>query len=176
MAYTVYNSDWFKSSYLYPFHYQPIIYQYSLEHDLNPFLVAGVIKVESSFNPDALSPKGALGLMQLMPDTGQWVAERLKTPLYLENNSTGEILLKDPETNIRLGTWYLDFLRHEFSDNEVLYLAAYNGGIGNVWQWMTKYGWNQDFSDIDQIPFGETRNYVKKVLYYKAQYQEMYGQ
>ncbi|MDR1701863.1 MAG: lytic transglycosylase domain-containing protein [Sporomusaceae bacterium] len=176
IGYAVYSSDWFKCSYIYPFDYQPIIYECAAEHDLNPFLVAGVIKVESSFDPDACSPKGALGLMQIMPDTGQWVAERLKTPVYLEKNTTNSTILKDPETNIRLGTWYLDFLRQEFSGNEVLYLAAYNGGIGNVRQWMTQYGWTNDFTDIDQIPFGETRRYVRKVLYYKEQYQEIYGQ
>jgi soluble lytic murein transglycosylase len=174
-SYAVYTSDWFKRTFVCPFNYQPIIYQYALEHDLSPFLIAGVIKVESSFKPDAMSHRGAMGLMQIMPDTGKWVGERLQDPIYLDKNTNKDMTLKDPEINIQLGTWYLNFLRSEFFGNEVLYLAAYNGGMGNVRKWMEKYDWSEEFSDIDQIPFSETRNYVKRVLYYKEQYQEIYG-
>jgi len=174
-GYAVYTSDWFKRKFIYPFNYQAFIYHYSLEHDLSPFLIAGVIKAESSFRPNARSHKGAMGLMQVMPETGKWIGERLSSPIHIDSNSAGDLILKDPEINIRLGTWYLNFLRSEFFDNEVLYLAAYNGGMGNVRNWMERYGWCEEFSDIDQIPFPETRSYVKRVLYYKEQYQKMYG-
>ena len=170
LACGIYCSQWFQSKYAYPFLHRELVYKYALENDLSPFLIAGIIKVESGFKKDALSPKGAMGLMQIMPKTGRWAAEKINYHGYLEDN-----VLNDPETNIKLGAWYLSFLQHEFYDNEILYLAAYNGGLGNVKQWMAKYGWDRDFSDIEQIPFPETRNYVKKVLYYKKQYQEKYG-
>ena len=165
----IYCSQWFQSKYTYPFLHQELVYKYALENNLSPFLIAGIIKVESGFKKDALSPKGAMGLMQIMPKTGRWVAEKINYG-YQEDT-----VLNDPEANIKLGTWYLSFLQREFYDNEVLYLAAYNGGLGNVKQWMAKYGWDKNFSDVEQIPFPETRNYVKKVLYYKKQYQEKYG-
>jgi len=69
----------------------------------------------------------------------------------------------------------LSSLRKEFSSNEVLMLAAYNGGRGNVKQWMNKYGWTMQFDGIQQIPFRETREYVGKVLHNKQRYEELYG-
>lgn len=168
-GYSVYTSDWFQKKYLYPFPYQHLIYQYSLENNLDPMLVAGVIRTESKFIATARSPKGATGLMQLMPETAEWVAEKMeRSDFKLED-------LKDPETNIALGTWYLASLYKEFNDNDVLALAAYNGGRGNVRQWMRQYGWSMTFRDNSQIPFKETREYVGKVIYNKNRYQELYG-
>ncbi|WP_425061384.1 Soluble lytic murein transglycosylase [Sporomusa carbonis] len=167
--YAMIASDWFQKKYLYPFLYQEAVYTYALEYDLNPFLVAGVIRTESKFIASALSPKGALGLMQIMPETGRWIAEQLEQKDFMIADLT------DPDVNIRFGTWYLASLKKEFAGNEVLYLAAYNGGRGNVKQWMQRYGWSTDFDDIEQIPFKETREYVEKVLYNKKRYQELYG-
>ena len=145
------------------------MYQYAIENNISPYLVAGVILAESKFNPQARSPKGATGLMQIMPETGQWIVSQIEN----EYESVGD--LTDPETNIQLGTWYLSSLKKEFSGNEVLILAAYNGGRGNVKQWMNKYGWTQQFDGIEQIPFKETREYVGKVLRNKQRYEELYG-
>ncbi len=145
------------------------MYQYALENNISPYLVAGVILAESKFNPKAKSPKGATGLMQIMPETGQWIVSQIEN----EYEQVGD--LTDPETNIQLGTWYLTSLRKEFSSNEVLMLAAYNGGRGNVKQWMNKYGWTMQFDEIQQIPFRETREYVGKVLHNKQRYEELYG-
>ncbi|MEL7634785.1 MULTISPECIES: lytic transglycosylase domain-containing protein [Sporomusa] len=167
--YTAYTGDWFQKKILYPFLYQEAIYTYALEQDIDPFLVAGVIKTESKFITEACSPKGALGLMQIMPDTGRWIAEQLNHEKFMIADLT------DPDINIRFGTWYLASLKKEFHDNEVLYLAAYNGGRGNVKQWMQRYGWSEDFADIKQIPFKETREYVEKVMHNKKRYQELYG-
>jgi soluble lytic murein transglycosylase len=168
-GYTLYNSDWFQRKYVYPFPQRATIYRYAVQNELDPFLVAGVIRTESKFLPAARSPKGALGLMQIMPETGQWVAGQLDFANFSPS------MLTDPETNIRIGTWYLASLRKEFHDNEVLVLAAYNGGRGNVKQWMQKYGWADDFKDIEKIPFRETRDYVKKVICAKQRYIELYG-
>ncbi len=168
-SYFIYKSDWFQKKFLYPFPYQSLIFQYAIANEVDPFLVAGLIRTESKFIPHARSPKGAIGLMQIMPETGSWVAEQLKMKEYSPN------YLDDPETNIRLGIWYLALLTREFAGNEVLLLAAYNGGIGNVRQWMRQYGWSLQFSDINQIPFRETREYVGKVLRDRKCYQELYG-
>jgi soluble lytic murein transglycosylase len=107
--------------------------------------------------------------MQIMPQTAEWIAEQVKFIGF-----TPEDLL-DPETNIRFGTWYLASLREEFDDNEVLMLAAYNAGRGNVKSWMKAYNWTMDFNDIEQIPYKETREYVAKVLKSKQQYRKLYG-
>ncbi len=168
-SYGVYKSDWFQKKYLYPFPYQDIVYRFALENEIDPFLVAGVIRTESKFIAQARSVKGALGLMQMMPETANWVAGQLDYPDFVLSE------LENPEVNIRLGTWYLSSLRKEFKGNEVLVLAAYNGGRGNVRQWMNQYGWTMAFTDVGQIPFRETREYVGKVLYSKKRYQELYG-
>ena len=96
------------------------------KHQLDPFFVMAVIAGESSFNPDALGPVGEIGLMQLRPATGEWMAKRLKV------SWKGEKTLKDPLSNIRLGTAYLAWLRGKFQGHGQLYLAAYNMGPKNV--------------------------------------------
>lgn len=168
--YGVYTSDWFQKKYLYPFPYSEIVYRCALEKDIDPFLVAAVIRTESKFDPQARSPKGALGLMQMMPETAKWVAEQMDFPTDFDISH-----LENPEVNIRMGTWYLSSLEKEFKGNEVLILAAYNGGRGNVKQWMGKYDWPMSFNDATKIPFLETREYVNKVLHSKKRYQELYG-
>ena len=107
--------------------------------------------------------------MQVMPDTAEWIAQQMGDP------SNAFLDLEEPEVNIRLGTWYLASLKKEFVSNEVLMLAAYNGGPGNVRQWITKYDWDDEFADVAQIPFRETRDYVGKVQKFQKRYQELYG-
>ena len=170
VGYGVYTSDWFQKKYLYPFPYSEIVYRCALEKDIDPFLIAGVIRTESKFNTQARSPKGALGLMQMMPETAKWVADQMDFPTNFDINH-----LENPEVNIRMGTWYLSSLKKEFKGNEVLLLAAYNGGRGNVKQWMGQYDWNMSFSDVERIPFLETRAYVNRVLASQKRYQELYG-
>lgn len=163
-----YRSDWFQKNFLYPCPYQSIISEYALRQHIDPMLVAGVIYSESKFKPDAKSVKGAVGLMQLMPSTAEWIAEQLD-----EENVTPARLC-EPELNIRFGTWYLASLASEFNGNPVLMLAAYNAGRGNVKEWMKKYNWDGEFADIGQIPFAETRQYVAKVLKTWFIYQQLY--
>ena len=169
IAYFTYTSDLFQRKYIYPFPNKDLVYRYCLNNNLNPFLVAAVIRTESKFLPRARSPRGAFGLMQMMPETALWVAKESKEQdFYLER-------LADPEVSIRMGTWYLANLNREFRGNRVLVLAAYNGGQGNVKEWIKRFGWDSQFSDYSQIPFRETREYVGKVLDSESRYQELYG-
>ncbi|MBU2702462.1 soluble lytic murein transglycosylase [Sporomusaceae bacterium BoRhaA] len=167
-AYGVFQSTWFQKEYIYPFSYQTEVYRYSERNKLDPYLVAAVIRTESKFINMARSPKGAMGLMQMMPDTAEWVAQQI-------DYSNFEVAqLNDPEVSIRFGTWYLSSVKKEFGGNEVLMLAAYNAGRGNVKSWMKQYHWTADFQAVDQIPFKETREYVKQVLRDRQRYQILY--
>ena len=138
-----------------PVEYTEYINKYSEEYDVDPMLVYSVIKVESNYNPDAHSPMNAHGLMQILPETGSWIAERLKIDY-------SEEMLKDPETSIQMGTYYLSYLVHHFKDRD-LAIAAYNGGLGNVEKWLADENLSKDGESLDEIPFVETRNYVVRV-------------
>lgn len=141
----------------YPIPHHELIERYASEYEIDPLLVAAMINVESKFSTDAVSPQGASGLMQLMPETAKWIAKKIGKP-YDHNR------LFDPEYNLTLGTWYISELRREFNNNLVLILAAYNGGRGNVKIWLEENQWQGNIETISQIPFPETRNYVSKVL------------
>lgn len=148
---------------LYPIGYKDIINKYSKEYNVDPFLVASIINVESKYNKDATSNKDARGLMQIMPKTGEWAAESLNAENY---NSK---LLYDPEINIRFGTWYIGQLQKEFNNNMDLVYAAYNAGSGNVGKWLQDKNHSTDGKNLENIPFIQTEEYVKKVnLNYKV--------
>lgn len=159
-----------QKSYLYPYPYKEVVMKYSERYGVDNALVAAVIKTESKFRMEVTSDRGAIGLMQLMPDTARWISEQI------EDNGVAlrTEKIRDPEINVRYGTWYLSTLMREFEGNEVLALAAYNAGIGNVREWMVQYGWNYDFRDADAIPFKETREYVKSVQKSKIKYKALY--
>lgn len=153
---------------LYPLPYRTAIEKYAVANDLDPRLVAAVIKVESNFRSDATSHKDARGLMQVLPTTGAWIATQMGLPNY------NDAMLYDPELNIRLGCWYLRNLITQFKGQVPVALASYNGGRGNVQNWLSTGIWTGDEADISQIPFSETRGYVWKVLRVYAVYQELY--
>ncbi|KXG78856.1 Soluble lytic murein transglycosylase [Fervidicola ferrireducens] len=159
------NVLWFLR-YLYPLKYGEYILRYADEYGVDPYLVAAVIKVESNFSPEAVSPKGAMGLMQIMPDTARWAAEQMG----IENLKAEEIF--NPEVNIRIGTWYLAGLIEEFKDTD-LALAAYNGGRGNVREWI-KSGIFDKKKNPNFIPFEETRRFVQKVKKAYFWYRKLY--
>ncbi|MBE0465642.1 MAG: lytic transglycosylase domain-containing protein [Candidatus Desulforudis sp.] len=142
----------------YPFHYQEMIFHYAHQHSLDPYLLAALIKTESNFRSAAESPKGALGLMQIMPNTGRWIADQLGEEEF------DPAVLTDPESNLMLGSWYLAQLFDEFNDDPILALAAYNGGRGNVQAWLREERWTGEAKNLEQIPFPETRQFVRKVL------------
>ena len=153
---------------LYPVKYIDFVRHYSQKYDIDPYLVMAIIKTESSFKPDAVSPKNARGLMQISERTGRWGAERLK----LDNYSNESLF--SPEINIFIGCWYLSVLYGEFGNNDELVLAAYNGGSGNVTQWLKDPDLSPDGKSLDKIPFKETEQYLKKVKNSHKIYKKLY--
>ncbi|RDV83557.1 lytic transglycosylase domain-containing protein [Ammonifex thiophilus] len=150
----------------YPLKYREIIFRHAQANGIDPLLVAAIIKTESNFHPEAVSPRGAIGLMQLLPSTAQDMARLRDEPFDPRK-------LYDPETNIALGTSYLAVLFQEFHD-PVLVLAAYNGGRGNVERWLKSATWSGKELDLDQIPFPETRQFVRKTLWNYRVYRFLY--
>lgn len=140
----------------YPLKYIKIVEEKSDKYNLDPALVMAVINVESHFNEKAVSNKGAKGLMQITEGTGLWASESIGI-----NNYNDEKLF-EPETNIEIGTWYLNKLIQQF-DNVDVALAAYNGGSGNVEKWLKDTRYSKDGKTLFEIPFTETKNYVSKV-------------
>lgn len=137
---------------MFPLRYKSYIKEYSKAENLNATMVASLIKTESNFNKDAVSKKGAIGLMQILPATGKWICET-----YFDFEFD-ESMLYEPETNIKIGTKYLSYLFAKF-DDEVTVLACYNAGEGVVKNWI---GENKMLKKT-QIQFEETQKYVQKV-------------
>jgi soluble lytic murein transglycosylase len=135
-----------------PVLHKDIINKYAAVYKFDPLFVMALVQVESSFQKSARSSRGAIGLMQLMPDTAREMAQRLGKDVPVED-------LDNPEINIQLGYHYLSLLRAEFKSDNVSILAAYNGGPANVRVWRQ----GQDLT-LDKIPFAETRAFVKKVM------------
>ncbi len=160
----------------YPRLYADEVAAASQRYGLDADLVFAVIRTESSFKPDAVSSAGAKGLMQIMPETGDWIASQLDDNSLGDEHFTFNVKkLYDPETNIRYGIWYLSTLEDEFDGNDVLALAAYNAGRGNVLHWMEQYGWDEHFDDVEAIPYRETRDYVRRVLNCQRKYKLFYN-
>ena len=134
---------------------------------LDPFFVAAVIYCESGYDKDAVSPVGAVGLMQIMPDTGAWIAEKLEMEGYCDQQ------LHDPETNIKMGCWYLQYLTERFGGIRKHVLAAYNAGPNNVSKWLMDAAYSTE-GNLTQIPFEETRNFVERVMRAYEKYRELY--
>jgi soluble lytic murein transglycosylase len=144
-----------------PLEYGEVIRAASAEHGIEPALVAAVIRTESSFEPGVESSQGAFGLMQVRPETARFISER--------SGIQGDY--RDPEANIRLGTWYLGYLRDQYEGDGRLVLAAYNSGEGQVDEWISE----GVFEGGREIPFEETREYVENVFEARAVYAELYG-
>lgn len=148
----------------FPLEYENLIVEYSGEYNLDPYFVAAMIDTESNFNVTAVSEDGAQGLMQIMPETAEWIAQKLDMTEYDMMN---------PENNIQFGCWYLNFLQDRFSGKEQLMIAAYNAGHNKVDEWLDE-GYSSDGSSLDEIPYPETKNYVDKVSRAYEQYKKLY--
>lgn len=149
--------------------YSEYVNKYAEMNDIDPMWIYAIIKVESNFNQNATSASGAKGLMQLMDSTASEIAKHLELE-YFESN-----MLYDPEINIMLGTKYFDELLTKYDENYPLAMAAYNAGIGNVDDWVSKGIINSDGSDIENIPYKETNMYVRKTIKAYSVYVELYG-
>ncbi len=160
----------------YPFRYRDTVEFYSAKYRVDKYLAIAVMKNESNFASSAISHSGAVGLMQIMPETADWIASQLDAQSRQDEEFAFNVKqLYDPETNIRYGIWYLSTLEEEFDGNDVLALAAYNAGRGTVRHWMEKYGWSRSFDDVSAIPYRETREYVRRVLNCRVKYRLFYG-
>ncbi len=142
----------------YPFKYDEIITKYSNEYNVDKLLVLSVIKAESNFKEDVVSSQNAVGIMQILEETAKEIAEKENIE-YQE----GKTLL-NPEENIKLGTKYLSELIQTYNGNYILAITAYNAGIGNVNKWIDTGIIKEDGSNIENIPFKETNNYVRKII------------
>ena len=154
----VWRSDFVQMRCVYMWDYQDEILLYSGRNNIDPFLVAAIIKNESGFNNKAVSDAGAIGLMQIMPETGRWIARQMGLADYKDAD------LYKSAVNIRMGCWYVGELEHEFKRNLVLLMVAYNAGRGQTHAWMQENGWDYEFNDAAAIPYPDTREYVERVL------------
>lgn len=154
----------------YPKLHEEFVSMYSDEYGVDENLVFAVIKAESNFQEDAVSHKDALGLMQIMKETAEDVARKYNIEIDF-NNSEREIL--NVQNNIKIGTKYLAVLLEKYKNIEVA-VAAYNAGIGIVDNWIEKEIIKSDGSDIENIPYKETNNYVRKILRNYKIYQDLY--
>lgn len=148
----------------FPLKHEDLIVEYSNEYHLDPYFVAAMIDTESNFNDTAVSEDGAQGLMQIMPETADWIAQKLDMTEYN---------MMDPDTNIKFGCWYMNFLQEKFSGEEQLMMAAYNAGHNRVEEWLAE-GYSNDGTTLDEIPYPETKNYVDKVSRAYEQYKKLY--
>ena len=164
----IWNSDTVQMRFVYMWEYQQDIVTYSQKNKVDPFFFFFIIKNESNFNHKAVSKVGGVGLMQIMPDTGRWIAEQMGLEGYNDTD------LYQTRTNIRMGCWYLGELDHEFKHNLALVMIAYNAGRGQTHAWMEAYGWDDNFNDLKAIPFPDTREYVAKVLQDRDKYYLLY--
>lgn len=152
---------------IYPNKYEGYVESYSQKYNVEKNLVFAIIKAESNFDENAISNKGATGLMQIMPSTANEIAKNIK----IDYN---EIDLKKADTNINIGVKYISILIEKYGNKEVA-LAAYNAGTGNIDNWIEKGIIKKDGTDIENIPYKETNNYVRKILRDYKIYMNLYG-
>jgi soluble lytic murein transglycosylase len=143
----------------YPLPYEHIVVGHARNYDLDPALLAAVIYRESKFDPDARSESGAIGLMQILPETAQGIAENTGGSRFVVED------LYDPEINVRYGSYYLRRLLRKYHEDERLALAAYNAGQANVDEWI---------ENDEGIAFPETQQYVDEVLELRDVYARAY--
>lgn len=139
---------WFR-----PVLHKPLINKYAGEFKCDPLWVMAIIKTESGFLPHARSNRGAVGLMQLLPSTARDIAPEVGLQIQSDDD------LKDPDTNLHLGVYYLSKLQQMFPYDDVAVLAAYNAGPGVTSQWRR----GEPVLEMDNIPYPETRNFIKSV-------------
>ena len=153
---------------IYPQKYNAYVEKYSLEYRVDSMLVYAIIKAESNFKQDIKSNSNAMGLMQLLDDTAKETANKIGID-YTED------CLYEPETNIRLGIKYFSDLLKEYDNNYMLALTAYNAGTGNLKKWIEQGIIKPDGSNIEDIPYKETNNYVRKIVRDYNIYKDLYN-
>ena len=152
----------------YPMTYAPEIRAAAAEFSLDPAYVASVVLAESSFDAEAVSSAGAIGLMQIMPATGEWIAGKLEDePFDVQR-------LYQPEVNLRYGCWYLRFLLDRYDEDMYTASTAYHQGQGRVDQWLEDPQYSEDGRTLTAISSAVTDTYVNRIMESYAHYQELY--
>jgi soluble lytic murein transglycosylase len=154
---------------LFPRPYWTELKRYAALAQLDPFLVASLIRQESEFNPGAISRANAIGLMQLLPGTGRKVAREVR----LRRFSNDELLV--PQTNLQLGTRYFRQMVDHFDGHVEYALAAYNAGADRVEGWLAEGNYRDTAEFVESIPFTETREYVQAIMRNVSVYRKLYG-
>ena len=153
---------------VYPMEYTELIRSRAAAEGLEPAYVAAVILAESSYNPQAVSSVNAQGLMQIMPETGAWIAGKFDET-YVEG------CLFDPETNIRYGCWYLGYLQRRYDGDKTCSTAAYHSGQGTVDGWLKDPAYSTDGRTLNIIGGPRANTYVGRVLEYYERYSQLYA-
>ncbi len=151
----------------YPILYKTEILKSSINHNVQPYIIASLISAESSYRKDVVSEKGAVGLMQVLPSTAIWIATQLGVDDYDEQ------MLFNAQTNIEFGTFYIGYLIEKFK-NLPLAICAYNAGEGTVNLWLRLNLLSTSSVELENIPYAETRGHLQKfekaLLKYKKKY------
>lgn len=152
---------------IYPLKYSEYVEKHSKEYNIDPYMTYAIIKAESNFDSEAKSSSEAIGLMQTMESTAIETAKKLELDIE-------EADLYNPELNIQIGLKYFADLLKKYDGNYSLAIIAYNAGIGNVDKWIEAKIIKKDGTDLENIPFKETNNYVRKILRDYEIYKELY--
>ena len=142
---------------VYPLKYTENIEKYAEKYNVDKYLVYAIIKAESNFNEKAKSKSNAIGLMQIMEATAKEIAAKMELDIMKEQ-------LYKPELNIQIGVKYYASLLEKYNNNYKIAIIAYNAGIGNVDKWIKEGIIKEDGTDLENVPFKETNNYVRKIL------------
>ena len=161
----VLSVDLIQRKVFYPLKYKDEIVEYSQKYSLDKWLVFSVVKCESSFNPNAVSSKGAVGLMQITIPTANYIASKLKVENYH---------LLNAETNLNFGCYYLSYLYKKFKNTDTV-IVAYNAGEGNVASWLKDKKYSLDGVTLNKIPFPETLSYLREIRKTLSKYKKLYG-
>lgn len=156
---------WCLKNYVYPLKFKEEVFIHADSYDINRAIVFSIIKIESDFNENAESNAGAIGLMQITPTTGKYIAELI---------GIANFDLKDVNTNISFGCFYLKYLLNKFKNLETA-VCSYNAGEGNVMLWLTNSEYSDDGITLKSIPFSETREYIKNFKKTFEKYDKLYG-
>lgn len=153
----------------YPLRYRELIVENAGRFELDPWHVAAVVRCESSFRATATSNVGAMGLMQIMPETGEWLAGKFDEESIFE-----EAMLYEPEINLKYGCWFLQWLMNRYEGDRTLATAAFHAGHRTVDEWLEDPSVSPDGKTLQNIPYSSTRTYVDRVLKACEKYQELY--
>ena len=152
----------------FPLPYRAPLERYTQQNDVDIYVMAGLIRQESEFNPQAVSVAKARGLTQIEPSTGKDLARRLKVTYSLPK-------LFQPEFNLQLGTYYFSWLTKQLNGNTEAALASYNAGMSRARTWLKWNEYQEPAEFIETVPIAQTHEYIQAVLRNAAAYREIYA-